>query len=203
MLLATLIVGAVTFALDQSGQGPDPSTVKVFLDCAGADVDDEDDDCHLDYLREEIEFVEYVRDRSDAEVHVLVTRAETGARGQEYTLAFIGQQRFETNALKVTVTTDATTVGLLSYVTRDTIPPGLSVTAEQVTQTAAGPAATSDPWNRWIFSLNGSGSLEVEESTSERDWGLEVGADRITPEWKLITRKHSLRRSKKRGRDRS
>jgi hypothetical protein len=138
MLLATLIVGAVTFALDQSGQGPDPSTVKVFLDCAGADVDDEDDDCHLDYLREEIEFVEYVRDRSDAEVHVLVTRAETGARGQEYTLAFIGQQRFETNALKVTVTTDAsdseeqvrrrlataTTVGLLSYVTETRSRPG-------------------------------------------------------------------------------
>jgi hypothetical protein len=28
-------------------------------------------------------------------------------------------------------------------------------------------------------------NLEAEESTSERNWGLSVGADRITPEWML------------------
>jgi hypothetical protein len=61
----------------------------------------------------------------------------------------------------------------------------LSVTAERVLPATSAAGAANDPWNRWIFSLNGSGSLEAEESTSEREWGLEVGADRITPEWKL------------------
>lgn len=58
------------------------AVLRVFLDCS-------DRGCHAEYLREEVKFADYVRDRSDADVHVLVTRAETGAGGREYTLAFI------------------------------------------------------------------------------------------------------------------
>ncbi|MGH9174024.1 MAG: hypothetical protein ACRD1H_06685, partial [Vicinamibacterales bacterium] len=62
---------------------------------------------------------------------------------------------------------------------------GLAVQAELANGAAQPTSAANDPWNRWIFSLNGNGSLESEESTRESEWGLSIGADRITPEWKL------------------
>lgn len=192
MSFATIAVVVALLATEQTAQAPVSSgaRVKVFLDCS--------DGCYEDYLREEIEIVEYVRDRTDADVHVLVTSAETAARGREYTLTFIGQGRFDSLRRTLTVTTDVSdsedrvrralattlTVGLLGYVAPDSIPPGLAVEAE-LAATVAQPAATDDPWNRWIFSLNGNASLDSEESTREQDWGLSFGADRITPEWKV------------------
>ncbi len=51
--------------------------LRVFLDCGP---------CDDDYLRQEITFVNYVRDRPDAQVHVLVTREGTGGGGRAWTL---------------------------------------------------------------------------------------------------------------------
>src|SRR5688572_3073523 len=60
--------------------------LKVFLDCSAS--------CDLDYLRREIAIVNHVRDREDADVHVLITSQPTGGGGVEYTLQFIGAGRF-------------------------------------------------------------------------------------------------------------
>ena len=166
--------------------------LRVFLDCSSGG-------CHEDYLREEVELAQYVRDRTDADVHVLVTTAETGAGGQEYTFSFIGLGAFQATSRTLKVTTDpgesddrvrrqlvsTLTVGLLSYLAPDTLPTGLRV--EAALDSAAAPTATpsSDPWRRWIFSVNGYMNLEVEQSTGEMNWGLSAGADRITPEWKI------------------
>jgi hypothetical protein len=186
-----LVLASSIFALEQ----PPPQSagrVKTFLDCSTSE-------CHDDYLREEIALVEYVRDRTDADVHVLITSATTGARGEEYTLAFIGLGRFEHIKRSLTVTSEASdsdenvrrqlatalTVGLLDYVAPGTIPAGLTVGAELSSAAAAARVAADDPWKRWIMSLNGNFELEAEESTEERTWGLTVGADRITPTWKV------------------
>jgi hypothetical protein len=194
MLLSAFVLAAAALSLEQATQATPalgPVRIKAFLDCATFG-------CYTDYLREEIDFVEYVRDRSDADVHVLITGAETGARGREYTLAFIGQGRFDARKRTLTVTSNASdsedrvrralatalTVGLLDFVTSDALPAALEVSAE-ISGESPTSAAGADPWNRWIFSLNGSFELEAEESQRERNWGLSISADRITPEWKL------------------
>ena len=59
------------------------SAPKVFIDCRG---------CDRDYFRDNITYVNYVRDRKDADVHVLITQQSTGGGGREYTFAFIGQK---------------------------------------------------------------------------------------------------------------
>ena len=59
---------------------------KVYIDCGM---------CDIDYIRTEITFVNYVRDRKEADIHVLVTSLRTGAGGREYTIAYIGQNKFE------------------------------------------------------------------------------------------------------------
>src|SRR2546428_4017950 len=62
------------------------SAVRVFLDCP-------DTFCDFDYYRTEITFVNWVRDRQFAQVHVLVTTQSTGG-GQKFTADFIGSERF-------------------------------------------------------------------------------------------------------------
>ena len=194
MFLAAVLLSGLLVAIEGAGQAasaPAGSRLRVFLDC-------DDGGCYDDYLREEIELVEYVRDRTDADVHLLVTRAATGARGSEYTLAFLGQGRFAATKRTLTVTTEssdsedsirrrlasAVTLGLLGFVAPDSLPAGLSVNAALSGGSPAGEPA-SDPWNRWLVSLNGNGEFEAEESTEQSEWGLNVGADRVTPDWKI------------------
>src|SRR5258708_36063483 len=61
------------------------SAPRVFLDCP-------DTFCDFDYYRTEITFVNWVRDRQFAQVHVLVTTQSTGG-GQQFTVDFIGAER--------------------------------------------------------------------------------------------------------------
>ena len=61
------------------------SAVRVFLDCQR---------CDIEHIKSEIAFVNYVRDRHDAQTHILITAQRTGSGGAQYTLAFIGQQEF-------------------------------------------------------------------------------------------------------------
>jgi len=170
-------------------QSPASAQLKVFLDCQN---------CFADFLRSEIEFVDYVRDPTEAEVHVLFTRAQTGSGGVEYTIAFIGRGRFQgvDESLK-TVTTSSDTddvvrrqlatsvrVGLLRYLTRDSVPPQLAISVRLGSEDSR-PAVSGDRWNNWVFSLRGSASFDGEESSRQRQVGASVSADRITPEWKI------------------
>jgi hypothetical protein len=166
-----------------------PPQVRVFLDCGN---------CFQDFLRTEVTFVDYVRDRSEADVHVLITSTETGGGGREYTVAFIGAGTYQgiDHTLKaVTTRSDqedvirrqlATTlrVGLLNYIAHGGVPPQLGVTVRLGSEDER-PAVAGDRWNNWVFSLRGSGSFEGEESSRQSQLGGSVGADRITPDWKI------------------
>ena len=77
------------------GQSPPPGqppgadqVLRVFVDCVNINCDDS-------FIRSEITFVNHVRDRRDADVHVLITAQDTGSGGREYSIAFIGLGRFD------------------------------------------------------------------------------------------------------------
>ena len=61
------------------------TAVKIFIDC---------DFCDHAYIKEQIPFVNYVRDRKNAEVHILMTRQETASGGYKYFIEFIGKFNF-------------------------------------------------------------------------------------------------------------
>jgi hypothetical protein len=188
LLLLGLAVPVPPSALDQQPAAPQ---LKVFLDCS-------DTNCYQDFLRSEIEFIDYVRDRTEAEVHVLITSTETGGGGREYTVAFIGAGRFAgiDRTLK-TITTASDTedmirrqlantlrIGVLNYLAHTAVPPQLAVSVKLGTESAR-PAVAGDRWNNWVFSVRGSASFDGEESNREMNLGGSVGADRITPDWKI------------------
>jgi hypothetical protein len=173
----------------QPPSGVSTRQLTLFLDC---------ESCYEDYLRTEVTFVDYVRDRTEADIHALITRAETGAGGSEYTLQFMGARAFDgVNYTTRTVTLSSDTddvirrqlatalrVGVLHYLSRETLPSGLAVSVRTGTE-ADRPAVVGDPWKNWVFSLRGSASFEGEESSRERELGADFSADRITPDWKV------------------
>src|SRR5690606_11298179 len=81
LLLPLLLYPA---ALPLHGQETAPGSLRVFLDCSGFRCDEQ-------FFRAEIDWVSYVRDRNDSDVHLLITRQQTGGGGWEYTLEFLGQ----------------------------------------------------------------------------------------------------------------
>ncbi len=53
-------------------------------------------------MRRNLTFVDYVRDRKQADVHVLGTRRPSGGGGASYRLEFIGRQTFEGQRYELT-----------------------------------------------------------------------------------------------------
>jgi hypothetical protein len=186
--LALVVLSVVTGLAHDPTQAREPA-IRIFLDCSS---------CFADYVRTELTFVDYVRDRTEADVHVIVTTSETGSGGREYTAAFIGAGAFAgvDQTLKAVTTpsdpedvvrrqlTNMLRVGLLGYVARRGMPQQMEVQVE-VEQASSATPADRDPWNYWVFSLRGSASFQGEESTRETQLSGSFGADRITPDWKL------------------
>jgi hypothetical protein len=186
-LVLTLALGRLPLpaAAQTSQQNTDElkkTALKIFLDCDG---------CDLSYIKTEITFVNYVRDRLEAQVHVLISTQSTGGGGVEYTLSFIGQNDFK-DAKDVqkyysskTDTDDdvrrglvkALKLGLMSFVGRTPIAGRIAV--EYSRPEAAGPGR--DHWNSWVFSLSGSGYFSGEESYMSRMVDTSFSANRVTP----------------------
>jgi hypothetical protein len=171
---------------------PADRPLRVFIDCTNAY-------CDTDYFRTEMAFVDHMRDRRDADVHVLVTSDTTGGGGSEYTFAFIGLGRFDKVnhtlrcVVKATDTDDErrremlTTIklGLVRYVA-DT-PAGRRLQIGY--QRPAGAAATEarDPWNHWVFSASLRGSTSGESSQTSVSLYGGLSANRVTEEWRILT----------------
>jgi hypothetical protein len=169
--------------------------VRVFLDCVRTW-------CDFDYLRTEIAFVDWVRVREEADVHVLVTTQRTGSGGTQFTLRYIGQDRFEGLGLELTTTTPQTAtsdevrrdfgrvlaLGLVRYVA--TTPDGVHL---KVVDEAPPKPATSgvtaevqrDPWNYWVFRTRLSGQFDGESSVSSSAVNGVLQANRVTEAWKF------------------
>ena len=168
---------------------PQVQRLRVFLDCG---------DCFSEYLRSEINWVDFVRQAQDADVHIFSNSSQTGGGGREVTLRFVGAGRFqgkdsELKAVSLTgdpedvrrqVVFDTVRVGLLSYLAIDGLPAGLDLSIEPKEVEGGAPPA-SDPWNLWLYRVQGSGSFEAEETTRETQWDINLSADRVTEKWRL------------------
>ena len=75
-----------------------PERLAVFLDCGF---------CDETFIRQEMTYVDYVRDREVAHVHVLVTGENTGAGGEASTFDLIGRGPFQGMDYSAVYTTDA------------------------------------------------------------------------------------------------
>jgi hypothetical protein len=162
------------------------SAPKVFIDC---------NSCDEDYIRTEIPFVNYVRDRKEADVHVLITTQSTGSGGVEYTMAFIGLSTctgLDNKLIYASNKTDTEEevrrgyvavlrMGLVPYVARTPIRDLVGIQFKE----KVNPTDVVDPWKFWVFSLSVGGELDLESQTTDRSLSLMAAAAKITPAFKI------------------
>ena len=159
---------------------------KVFIDCR---------QCDQEYIKTEVPFVNYVRDRKEADVHVLVTTQQTGSGGNEYTFEFIGLNSFSNvnNSLKYSSNktktqeevrrgyTDILRKGLIPYVARTPISELISVSFKQDVRLTD----VVDKWNFWVFSVGANGRLNGESQQKSNFISANFSANKITPDIKI------------------
>jgi hypothetical protein len=159
---------------------------KVFIDCHG---------CDRDFFREEITYVNYVRDRKDADIHVLVTDQQTGSGGREYTFSFIGLKDFtgldhtlvqssgpnDTRDEIRQAQVELLERGFFPYVINTPIANHIYLDFRQKLE----PTAVKDPWNFWVFSISMDGRISGEESRTSRSIDINLSANHVTPEMKV------------------
>jgi opacity protein-like surface antigen len=168
--------------------------LRVFVDCAGFS-------CDSDFVRTEIDFVNHVRDRRDAQVLVLITTQPTGERGREFTASFIGQKDFRgiDDSLRYTMgptespdrmrqaLSEVLKRGLVRYVNHTPLAERIRISYAAPTAQQAARTAAHDPWNYWTFGTTLSGTFNGEQSYNFITIDASLSANRTTEAWKVNT----------------
>ena len=201
-LLASSLVSSTAGA---QPEGSGAEAIRIFVDCGP---------CDETYLRREVSFVNYVRDRADAQVHVLITREVSGGGGRVWTLGFFGREEFEgmDDELVFFTTQDDTDdserralaqtlrLGLVRYVAQTPLGRQLDVSARPggplggplggqqggvAPRFNAQPA--DDPWNFWVFRtrMRPLVFIDAEEREKTKRFGGSFSAFRNTEVWKM------------------
>lgn len=171
--------------------------IRVFLDCQGRVRG-----CDRDFFVTDVNFVNWMRDRFDADVQILVSGLTNGGGGSENTVTFIGRRAFEGMADTLVVNTlpnDADDVirrelsrtfklGLARYVARSPMAKRLMVAyMAPMGMQAASPANLKDKWNLWTYTTNFNAFVRAEEQQQSVNGSLSLSANRSTAKWKLNT----------------
>jgi hypothetical protein len=187
MRRSLLIAGwlATAIAVRAAAQNPPPPpALRVFLDCQAPS-------CDFDHFRNEITWVNWMRDRRDADVHVLITAEPTGGGGLRYAVEFLGRGRLEGQRQRldhVAAGTDSheerragltrtLRLGFVPLVSMTPLARRLNVTYDG---TGAGATAEHDPWNYWVFTARVGGFVEGESEQRFRSGNASVDATRTT-----------------------
>ncbi|MGE0158890.1 MAG: hypothetical protein AB7T31_05715 [Gemmatimonadales bacterium] len=185
-------------------QGAATGLINLFFDCPTGGCGD------LDYLRREVPFVNWMRDRADADLHVLVTSQLTGGGGRSYTVAFIGLRAFQGDDHQLTYATsaDATQdeqrtrladrlrLGLVRYVQETSAADQMRVSygLESDPPIGGGPppqtpppprAAQFDSSDFWVFRLNAGSNANGEATSKFSNTNFRLSANRTTAAWKM------------------
>lgn len=163
--------------------------LRVFIDCPN---------CDMDFIRTEIPYVHYLRDWTEAQVHILITSQPTGSGGNEYTLTFIGKKQFQgiNDTLVYVSSSDATQdeirqgivqklkLGLMRYVAHTPLANQLNISYAQKVTTAQ----QTDKWRNWVFSIRANVFSNGEKSTRSLSGFGSISAKKVTLDWKIILR---------------
>ena len=164
---------------------------RVFVDCNTFGCDD-------DFFRTEITWVNFVRDRTDAHVHVLVTSEGTGSGGRQFTLTFDGvgalagvrdslttlTRQGDTDDEVRRELTRVLSVGLVRYARNTSIGPQLRVSLREGA-TAAAPATRRDRWNLWVYSVQMRTFSNGDDNYQNTSVFGNVNARRVSEAWKF------------------
>ena len=191
LTVLTWCSAAVRPAASQEVDEEIPARLAIFLDCSF---------CDESFVRQEMTYVDHVREREVAGVHVLVTQQNTGAGGQAQTFDLIGLGSFEGMDVSTVYTTNVNATEaeeregflrtlravlvpyLMGTATRDRLQIDIAPPEDDASEQAQ-PA--DDPWDHWTFETYADGSADFESNQRSFDTRYGVYVDRVTEDWKL------------------
>lgn len=194
LLFAFFLFFTASFA--QNGKSSNEK-LKVFLDCTMQWL------CDFDYVKTEMKMVDFVRDRFDADVHIIVNTQFTSSGGEQNEITFLGQKKF--NGLNDTLvafnepiaTNDQKRLNLVKYLklglTRYIAKAGgvdlleIKYIGADTKPDSSGKtmAPKKDPWNYWVLSVGASGFLNKNQNYNSKNIRGNFDASRETE--KLLT----------------
>lgn len=160
--------------------------VKIFLDCQS---------CDMNYTRQQIPYVNFVRDVKEAQVFILITQQNAGSGGTQYTFTFQGLGIYNgmNDTLVYTSNPDETStivrekknnrlqMGLMKYVARTPVSSEIEIryNAELEREQVV------DKWNNWVFSLGTEPQFQAEESDRQLQLRNSFNVTKVTPDIKF------------------
>lgn len=166
------------------------TTLTVYLDCR---------DCDDDFIRSEINYVNFVRDQSVAEVQLLVTTQRTGGGGRQFTLDYIGLGEFQkqdktvlfispqsdTDEIRRNRVVKYIKLGLINYLSEKDVITDLEINYVGSEERTTTTQEVNDPWNGWNFEIGAEADLSGEESRENYRLNGNFRAQRTTENWKV------------------
>jgi len=163
-----------------------PGRISVFIDCNGISCDE-------NYIRSEINIVDFITERKAADTHVLITAAATGGGTVQYQLIFYGQRKFSAylDTLRFTTSVNATKaenrlqlahfikLGLIPLLSKTSYASSFSVQMGQHKSTI-GLKSTRDKWNYFVLNLNAEGAIQADQNYTNQRGSASFSLNRTT-----------------------
>ncbi|WP_421876870.1 hypothetical protein [Marinoscillum sp.] len=164
-----------------------PSRIKAQIDCRG---------CDDNYMRQNIDFLDHVRDQEMAEIYVLVNTSGNPS-SIIYEIEYLGKERFDGINNKFTVDFSRTLTGneirdllletlkkgFVPYLLHTDLSKSLDVVMNEIAETSTD--KIEDPWNNWIFSVRGNMDMEHQDTREEFNYNVGFDGDKVTEHWRV------------------
>ena len=173
------------FALGQATE--EPLTIKTQIDCRG---------CDGNYMRQNITFLDHVRDQDMAEIYVFVNTSGNPS-SVIYEIEYTGKGRFEGINNKFSVDYSKTLTGneirdllketlikgYIPYLLHTDQAEQLELVLHELPKTTT--EKIDDPWNNWIFSVRGNMDMEHQDTREEFNYDVGFDGDKVTEHWRV------------------
>ncbi|MBK8966037.1 MAG: hypothetical protein IPM36_05035 [Lewinellaceae bacterium] len=186
ILLPVLLLFSVALPAQETRNG----APTIFLDCQWW--------CDQQYLKTEMTYLNFVRDRADADIFIQQTGLRNGGGGEHLTLFFFGQKQFA--GQRDTVVFDLPPAvsenesrqalkqnlerGLLPYLLQTPLAGRISFSVEIPEATDMTIAEQKDPWNFWTFSARANMYFGGQEVSKSLEMFGRLEANRVTEQQK-------------------
>ena len=167
------------------------NSIKLFLKCS----------CDSNYIRDQINYIDYVRDQEDANIILEIYGDPNGNRGK-YSIYFIGKNNFigmddklsfeshpkMTNDEIRSGLKDKIQRGILKYLVKTTDINDLNISITKLDNNISdSDSLIVDKWKNWIFEISASGYYEKESSRKVNDFNGRFEVNRYTEDWRIET----------------
>ena len=183
MLLLAVLASCNLFSQNES-------TLKIFLNC---------NYCDITYIKQNLDYVEFVRDQKDADAHLLFRTQVNGSGGTIYEIEFIGQNNYSEVQDKITFSTNSDStdneiremilkyakLGLVRYWLKNGAHDKISVEMKKNEEDVK---EQKDVWNNWVFDFGLRGYFSGQESNKNRNLNFSVTVKQVTVENKFYLR---------------